>query len=445
MQPTLREVLTPLIAYVLLLEKIPAEQQRSCAEVRGRIDKLIAEQRLVVKRYDISTQDYESACFAAVAWIDEIILRATHESNRALYDKWRRSPLQAALFGTANAGQEFFDRLDELGPDQKELCEVYFLALSLGFRGKYYDDAQENQLIDLRRQCAARLREPVSDLLDLEKRQRRITPEPYSMQPPVPKPVERRWPRWWLAAPIAALAAVLLFILWPWGPDQTEIRDALKSFECSQITVDGIDHGVVKLVGHVESDQQKEAVRQKLQAIRGVKGVSDDLNVIERPFCEVMEVLDPPKQASLQAGFNLQVQPSKGCSMTYYYGDRLVVDVTADKPLHYVYIDYYTADRATVVHYFPNAYQPNNAIAGSSLTLGAENGSGQWHMDINPPYGTEMLTVVSSPKPLFAQMRPDLTEPSEVYLTVLRHELPANSPGSDVAAAYCFVTTRDKL
>ena len=443
MQPTLREVLTPLIAYVLLLERIPAEQQRSCAEVRGRIDKLIAEQRLAVKRHDISTQDYESACFATVAWIDEIILRATHESNRVLYDEWRRSPLQAALFGTANAGQEFFDRLDKLGSGQKELREVYFLALSLGFRGKYYDDAQENQLIDLRRQCAARLPEPVSDLLDLEKRQRRITPEPYSIQPPAPNPVERRWPRWWLAAPIAALAAVLLFILWPWGPDQTEIRDALKSFECSQITVDGIDHGVVKLKGHVESDQQKEAVRQKLQAIRGVKGVSGDLSVIERPFCEVMLMLDPLVRASQQAGFNLHVQPSNGCAQVYHDQEPMLIDVTADKPLRYVYVDYYTADRATVVHFFPNEYRPDNLTQGLSLRLGSD-----WNSHVQPPFGMEMVTAIASPKRLFQGLRTgptDSSEDAETYLSALEKAMDSSPPEkADVAASYCFVTTQEK-
>ncbi len=444
MTPTLREILTPLIAYVLLFTRTPEEQKRAFADLRGRIEKLIAEQGTAVRRHDLPVQDYENACFAVVAWLDEVILRSTLESNRPVYDEWRRSPLQAALYGTSNAGQEFFDRLDRLNPGQKQLCEVYFLALSLGFRGKYYDDAQENQLMDLRRQCAARLPEPISDLLDFEKRQERITPEVYAVQPPSPRPVERRWSRYWLAAPIAVAAALLLLFLWLRGPDPAAIRDALQTFECSGIVLGGIEHGVVNLTGHVESDQQRDAVRQKIEGMRGVKRVSDDLKVIPRPFCEVIRILDPLKEASQKAGFNLHVQPSKGCDATYYNAENLTIDATADKPLRYLYIDYYTADRATVAHFFPNLYQPNNVVQGSSLSLGGENGSSQWHADIRPPFGTEMLTVVSTPKPLFEQPRADYTENAEAYLSLLSHQIHGDAAQGGMAASYCFVTTQDK-
>ena len=444
MTPTLREVLTPLIAYVLLFTRTPEEQKRTFADLRGRIEKLIAEQGTAVRRYDLPAQDYQSACFAVVAWLDETILRLTFESNRPLYDEWRRSTLQAALYGTSNAGQEFFDRLDRLNPGQKQLCEVYFLALSLGFRGKYYDDAQENQLIDLRRQCAARLPDPISDLLDFEKRQERVTPEPYAVQPPSPRPTERRWSLYWLAVPIAVAAAVLLLFLWLRGPDPAAIRDALQTFECSGIVLDGIERGVVNLTGHVESDQQRDAVRQRIEGLRGVKRVSDDLKVIPRPFCEVMATLEPLQEASQKAGFNLHIQPSKGCSATYYFGDDLIVDATADKPLRYLYIDYYTADRATVAHVFPNVYQPNNLIQGSSLSLGGGNDTTKWHAPIGPPPGTEMLTVVSTPKPLFEQPRPDYAENAEAYLSLLSHQIRGDAAESGVAASYCFVTTQDK-
>ncbi len=446
MVPTFREILTPLFAYVLMFAQTPEEQQRPFAEVRERIGKLIADQRLAVKRHDLSAQDYDTACFAVAAWIDEMVMRYTAGSNRALFDEWRRSPLQAALFHTTNAGEEFFERLGQLNPAQKQLYEVYYLAMALGFRGKYYDPAQENQLIELRRECATHLPVPISDLLDIEKRQEHITPEPYAQKPPSAKPIARPWSIYWLAAPVAVAAVLLLYFFWPSGPDPVAVQNAVRSFDCAQITVSGIDHGVVKLKGHVESDQQREAVREKLRSIRRVKGVSDDLSVIPRPFCEVMEALGPLEDASRKSGFDLKVQPSKGCGATYYNQERLVIDVSADKPLHYTYVDYYTADRATVAHFFPNVYQPDNMIQTSSFTLGAENGSNKWHADVQYPFGTEMVTVVSSPKPLFPQPRPDLTENAEAYLSLLAHQLQADASGAgnDKAAAYCFVTTQEK-
>ena len=105
----LREIFTPLLSYVVLFARTPAEQQRSFSDLHGQIGRLLDERGVLAKRHDIPAKDFEEAAFAAVAWIDEQVLSATAESNRELYDQWRRSPLQAQRYDTANAGEEFFD------------------------------------------------------------------------------------------------------------------------------------------------------------------------------------------------------------------------------------------------------------------------------------------------------------------------------------------------
>jgi type IV/VI secretion system ImpK/VasF family protein len=440
--PTLREVFTPLIAYMLFFARSPVEQQRPFADLRTAIERLLGDQRTAVKRLDLSLTDYENASFAIVAWLDETVMRCAHDSNTTLFGEWRRSPLQVELFNTANAGEEFFDRLARLTPAQKQVTELYYLALCLGFRGRYYDDSQAVQLIDLRHQYATYLPAPLIELLDFEKHQEHVTPEPYLVAAPVAKPLDKaRSPYWWLV-PIAAVAALLLYLLWPSGPNLQEVQEAVASFECAQISVDSIEHGVVKLSGHVDSDDQRDLLRQKVESIHRVKGVDEDLTVIPRPFCEVIEVLAPLKALSNKDGFDLEISPSKGCNATYLNGEHLVVDVTAKKPLNYVYVDYYVADKENVAHMLPNPQELDNAVKqAATLTVGGTSDKAQWQ--IQPPYGREMVTVISSPKPLFTPAR-TIPESAEDYLASLREALKAEAPDSDMAATYCFTMSAEQ-
>ncbi|MGH7916315.1 MAG: DotU/TssL family secretion system protein [Candidatus Binataceae bacterium] len=441
MAPSLREVFTPLISYMLLFERTPVEQQRPFTDVRATIERLLDQQRQAVKRNDLPQADYDNACFAVIAWIDESVLRHVHDSNPALYDEWRRSPLQVKLFNTANAGEEFFERLNRLGPAQKEVRELYFLALAMGFRGRYYDDAQVAQLIELRRQAAALLPIPVADLLDLEKRQERITPQPYEIQPPPPAVRRRRPSPYWLALPVAIAAGIIIFLLWPSGPNRALVEQALQGRECDHVKLLGIDHGVVKIAGHVDSAHEATVVRNMVEAVPGVKSVNADLTTIPRPFCEVMETLGPFHRKSDANGFDLTIRPSKGCDATYYRGENMEVDITAKKPLHYVYVDYYVADRQNVAHLFPNPDRADNLIGASTeLTVGGMNSKAQWQ--IQPPFGREMVTVISSPKPLFSPPRLD-PEPAQDYLSSLRQALDADAPDADVAASYCFTISAE--
>ena len=58
-------------------------------------------------------------------------------------NQWKKSLLEAQIFETQIAGEAFFKKLDMLlestDPTRSELALLYFLTLSLGFRGKYRD------------------------------------------------------------------------------------------------------------------------------------------------------------------------------------------------------------------------------------------------------------------------------------------------------------------
>lgn len=94
-------------------------------------------------------EQYDTAKFAVVAFIDETILLSDWEHRH----KWAHELLQKSHFSTSNAGEEFFDRLDGLSsfdPGERDVREVYVYCLALGFVGKFYRPGDRARLEEIR-------------------------------------------------------------------------------------------------------------------------------------------------------------------------------------------------------------------------------------------------------------------------------------------------------
>lgn len=95
---------------------------------------------------EYGTKYYKEAQFAMAGLADEIFLNLNWEGK----DAWKSSLLEFKLFGTNAAGELFFRKLDHLLKNRDlsdtELAAIFFLCLSLGFKGKYRDTDQESQL-----------------------------------------------------------------------------------------------------------------------------------------------------------------------------------------------------------------------------------------------------------------------------------------------------------
>jgi len=94
-------------------------------------------------------QQYDSAKFAVVAFIDESILLSDWEQRH----QWARELLQKSHFATSNAGEQFFDRLDALDtfePGERDVREVYVYVLALGFVGKFFRPGDRARLDEIR-------------------------------------------------------------------------------------------------------------------------------------------------------------------------------------------------------------------------------------------------------------------------------------------------------
>jgi type VI secretion system protein ImpK len=94
------------------------------------------------RKLQIPVEDVHAAKYAFCAAVDETVLR----SGFAIRESWSRHPLQLVLFGEQLAGENFFQRLDELrskGNPRLQALEVFHMCLLLGFQGRYLLESPE--------------------------------------------------------------------------------------------------------------------------------------------------------------------------------------------------------------------------------------------------------------------------------------------------------------
>jgi type VI secretion system protein ImpK len=131
-----------LFAYVTYFLKTVEAKQPSYDKVQGDIRRLMTESEKHVEAGLCSRDDYDLSRFAVCAWVDEAILRSPWERKHL----WLKEQLQRFYYNTTDAGEEFFERLGSIGLHQREVREVYYLCLSLGFTGRYCHAGDEYQL-----------------------------------------------------------------------------------------------------------------------------------------------------------------------------------------------------------------------------------------------------------------------------------------------------------
>jgi hypothetical protein len=149
-----------------------------------------------------------------------------------------------------------------------------------------------------------------------------------------------------------------------------------------------------------------------------------------------MRVLGRYWVASRTAGVSLRLNPGSGRAGNLAAGDTLMVDVSTPDYQSYVSVDYFVLD-GNVVHLLPNAAARENlAPPRYTATIGS---LGNWV--IGPPFGTEMLVLVTTSVPLFDSLRPD-AEPGAAYLRALDERLAAiASAHGSIAVDFLQITT----
>lgn len=136
----LAEVYAPCFALILQLRG--TDEYGDAQALRARILDLFDKADREAKRAGTSERASQQAQFALVAFVDETIL----SSNWVQKDYWLAKPLQLELYDRYDAGEEFFERLKQLraeGAAQAEVLEIYYLCMTLGFKGRYLLHDQE--------------------------------------------------------------------------------------------------------------------------------------------------------------------------------------------------------------------------------------------------------------------------------------------------------------
>lgn len=196
----LAEVFAP--CFTLTLQLRASEDFGHAETLRRRIKDLLETTGRQATRMGASSEDVSEATFALIAFIDETIL----SSNWMQRDQWVARPLQLEYYNRYDAGEEFFVKLEMYlkQPDHKaELLEVFYMCMTLGFKGRYQIHEQE------------RLRTLIEETYGVLRRTLRLGEE---MLSPHGKPrdqvvaeVQRKLPAWIIAVIAAAIAVLVYF------------------------------------------------------------------------------------------------------------------------------------------------------------------------------------------------------------------------------------------
>ena len=159
------------------------------------------------------SHDYlEEMTYIMAAFADEAFLCLLDWNGKSY---WREHLMELRLFRSQIAGQEIFKRIDKViarrDHGAEELCAVYLMVLSLGFKGQYLHspasvDAYRSKLFDRLQMTNPELRQE----------SRHLIPEAYlhtvTEGAPVRLPEPRKW--WLVVAAILAGWLILSTIAW---------------------------------------------------------------------------------------------------------------------------------------------------------------------------------------------------------------------------------------
>jgi type VI secretion system protein ImpK len=174
-----------LIVYVVLVVKSSGETQPEFEGLKEDIDQLLEKSLQLKEKGNFSDRDYNYARLSVSVWIDEAILNSDWEHKR----KWQSASLQRRYYNMADGGMEFFDRLDKIGHEERDVREVAYYCLALGLTGRYVEKGDQAVLDHLKASNLKRLYGSSAGEPSLENR--RLFPEAYQKQPSSHSPKKR--------------------------------------------------------------------------------------------------------------------------------------------------------------------------------------------------------------------------------------------------------------
>ena len=195
----------PLIVYVIHTVRRVRELQPDFDTVKNNIDQMLQQTLKIKEKAHFSDQEYNFAHLSVCIWIDEALLNSAWEHKRL----WQRELLQRRVFNITDGGQEFFQQLDKIGHEDRDIREVAYYCLTLGLAGRYVEKGDGAVLDHLKTSNLKRLYGSSAGEPTLENRL--LFPEAYQKQTLEPQPKKR--PLSWRMMPmLAGLLPIGLFV-----------------------------------------------------------------------------------------------------------------------------------------------------------------------------------------------------------------------------------------
>ncbi len=193
---------------------------------------------------------------------------------------------------------------------------------------------------------------------------------------------------------------------------------ALPTPACARLLATVDDPPTVTLTGYVGAAADLDAALSRLQAVPGVRTIANRVAVMPPPLCGALGTL-PAAALAAAGGSDGPRLDIGGANGLYRQGEALRIAVTAPAgPDGHLYIDYVDAQENSVIHLLPNEKtRPENRVAaGVQVVIGDRSGE---RYQVRPPFGTNMILVVSTRRPLFDGPPPPLQEARDAYLARL--------------------------
>ena len=247
-----------------------------------------------------------------------------------------------------------------------------------------------------------------------------------------------------LLAIIVAAIAILGAALW-WYQQQSlrpvmiDVQAVLDDVSCSALVASASDR-VVTVSGFATPGIELAGAEQRVGGLPGVGKVAMEVATVHRSYCRLLEFYAPYWKANRIQNLGTAISTPKSGNV-FVEGESLVLDVSAPPFRSYLYVDYFSHD-GYVLHLLPvEGAGPARLGAGDGMSLGK---GGEWI--VSPPFAKEMIVVLGSPVPLFAEFRQGYESDGD-YLAALTERLKADSTeteGRPVTADFVFITTKPK-